>query len=93
MANKPNQPTSVKVADRTHAPILFFDEAPVFNNYNGIIGITLSANVSIPDGKGGITSEQVISAYLRGNINAFIAMKSAIESALLLGAKTEGDAN
>jgi hypothetical protein len=93
MPNKPDKPASVAVADRAHAPIIFFDEAPIFNNYNGIIGITISTNVSVPDGKGGITTEQVASAYLRGNINAFIAMKTAIESALLLGAKTEGEAN
>jgi hypothetical protein len=93
MSNKPDKPATVKVVDRPHAPIIFFDEAPVFNNYNGIIGMTISTNVSVPDGKGGIASEQVASAYLRGNINAFLALKNAIESAMLLGAKTEGEAN
>lgn len=93
MADKPENTATVKVVDRPHAPIIFFDEAPVFNNYNGIIGITLSTNVSVPDGKGAIISEQVASAYLRGNINALMALKGAIDSALLLGAKTEGEAN
>jgi hypothetical protein len=93
MVDETNKPASVKVTDRPHAPIVFFDEAPVFNNYNGIIGITISANVSIPDGRGSITSEQVVAAYLRGNIQAFTALKNAIDSAILLGAKIEGEAN
>ena len=93
MANENNKAAAVKVADRFHAPIVFFDEAPVFNSYNGVIGVTISVNVSVPDGKGSVTNDQLVSAYLRGNIRAFHALKKAIESAILLGTKTEGQAN
>jgi hypothetical protein len=93
MANKPDQPASVKFVDQPHASIIFFDGAPVFTSYNGIIGITLSVNVGVPDGQGGIDGGQVVAAYLRGNIKALMALKVAVESALLLGAKTEGEAN
>jgi hypothetical protein len=93
MADETSKPVIVGVTDRPHAPIVFFDNAPVFNSYNGIMGITISANVSIPDGKGSVTGEQVVAAYLRGNVQAFTALKNAIESAILLGAKIKGEAN
>jgi hypothetical protein len=93
MANKPDQPASIKFVDRPHASIIVFDGAPVFTSYNGIIGITLSVNVGVPDGQGGIDGGQVVAAYLRRNIKALMALKVAVESALLLGAKTEGEAN
>jgi hypothetical protein len=93
MADKPNRLLLTKVTDRIHAPIVFFDAAPVSNNYNGIIGVTLSVNLSVPDGNGSIAIEQVVAAHLRGNIQAFNALKSAIDSAILLGARTDGDAN
>jgi hypothetical protein len=93
MAEKPNRLLPTKVADRVHAPIVFFDTAPVSNNHNGIIGVTLSVNLSVPDGNGSIAIDQVVSAYLRGNIQAFNALRAAIDSAILLGAKTDGEAN
>ena len=93
MADDANKPAIAKVFDRTHAPIIFFDEAPVFTNYNGLIGVSLTANLSLPDGKGGVSNDQVATAFLRGNIQALLSLKGAIESALLLGAKTEGGTN
>jgi hypothetical protein len=93
MPDKPDKATVAQVFDRPHAPVTFFDEAPVFNNYNGIIGITLATNTFVPDGKGGITSELVAVNFLRGNIQAFLSLRDSINNALLLGAKTEGEAN
>jgi hypothetical protein len=43
MAKKPTKAPVAKIGDTPHAPIIFFDDAPVFNNYNGIIGVTLTA--------------------------------------------------
>jgi hypothetical protein len=93
MANEPKPSATVKISDRPHAPVIFFDEAPIFNNYNGIIGVTLSVNLSLPNGRGGLISEQVVAGYLRGNVKALTALRGAIDSALLLGTKIEGEAN
>ena len=89
----PDKPTFLKISDTPHAPIVFFDEAPVFNNYNGIIGITLCANRTMPDGAGGLTGDMVAVAFLRCNIQAAEPLRKALDGALLLGVKTEGQAN
>ena len=47
MANKPDQPASIKFVDRPHASIIFFDGAPVFTSYNGIISITLDRRAHV----------------------------------------------
>jgi hypothetical protein len=93
MADKPNRPAPLQTSDIPHAPFVFFDDAPVFNNYNGIIGITLAANRTVPNNKGGTTNDKVVVAYLRGNIQAALALRKAIDNALLLGVKTEGKTN
>jgi hypothetical protein len=93
MAVKPNKPAIPKISGAPHAPIVFFDEAPVFNNYNGIIGITLCTNITMPDGAGGLTNEMAAVAFLRCNIQAAVALRNALDSALLLGAQTGGQAN
>jgi hypothetical protein len=92
MAKEPTEAAVAKISDTPRAPIIFFDDAPVFNNYNGIIGVTLTAGRAIPDGAGGIIGDTVVVAFLRGNIQAAVALRNAIDSALLLGAKT-GQAN
>jgi hypothetical protein len=93
MAVKPNKPSILKVSGMPHAPIVFFDEAPVSSNYNGIIGITLCTNITSPDGTGGLTNDMAAVAFLRCNIQAARALRNALDRALLLGAKTEGQAN
>ncbi len=91
MTDKPDVPTIPPIIDVPHAPIIFFDNVPTFNNYNNIIGLTLAANRTLPDGKGGIINDQVIVAFLRGNIQAAMTLRKAIDDAFLLGAKTEGE--
>jgi len=92
MIDKPDVPAMPPVVDVPHAPIIFFDNVPTFTNYNNIIGITLSVNRTLPDGKGGVTNDEVVVAFLRGNVQAALALRKAIDGAFLLGTKppTEG---
>jgi hypothetical protein len=98
MADDPNtRPAQViPVSDVPHAPFLFFEVAPAFGVTNGVVNITLSANRTWI-GPNGIVNEQVVVAYLRGNIQAALGLRAAIDSALLLAAPTaqgsEGKAN
>ena len=96
MANKP-KPRSENVAfrihDTPHAPFIFYEVAPAFGFMNGVVNITLSANRTYAGAEGAI-SEQVVVAYLRGNVQAALSLRQAIDSALLLAAPTpEGKTN
>jgi hypothetical protein len=93
MANKPDIAPAARVSDEANAPVIFFDNVPVFNNYNGVIGLTLSVNRSLPDNKGGIIHDQVVIAFLRSNIQGAMALRQAIDDAMLLGTKQEGKPN
>jgi hypothetical protein len=91
MTDNPKPPagkvTAPPVSDTPHAPFIFFENTPAFGFTNGVINITLSASRTYaPDGVG--VNEQVVVAYLRGNIPAALSLRQAIDNALLLAAPT-----
>lgn len=78
------------------APLIFFDEAPVFGVGSGIGRLTLSAIVQDEDGKGGLVTRRVVVAHLRGNAIAFAGLREAINGMELMAtgpATSEGPAN
>ncbi len=94
MADNPN-PRAVKapvpISDTSHAPFIYFENAPTFGITNGVVNITLSANRNCAGPDGRIVNQQIVVAYLRGNIPAAISLRHAINSALLLAAPTGQD--
>jgi hypothetical protein len=83
----------VPVSDTAHAPFIFYEGAPAFGFTNGVVNITLSANRTLI-GPNGVINEQIVVAYLRGNIQAALSLRDAIDKALLLAAPTQvGPAN
>jgi hypothetical protein len=96
MADNPHThpPVMVSVADTPHAPFIFFEIAPAVGFTNGVVSLTLSANRTVIGQGGAVVNEQVVVAYLRGNVPAAVSLRQAIDSALLLAAPTqEGKAN
>jgi hypothetical protein len=90
----PKEGAMVQIIDTTHAPFIFYEVAPAFGVTNGVINITLSANRTLIGPNGTVVNEQVVVAYLRGNIQAAISLRQAIDNALLLAVPTqEGKAN
>jgi hypothetical protein len=83
----------IPVNDVPHAPFIFYEAAPVSGYTNGVINLTLSATRTYI-GSDGPRNEHVVVAYLRGNIQAAVNLREAINNALLLAAPTtEGKAN
>jgi len=60
----------------------------VFGFTNGVISITLTTNRNYAGPDGAVVNEQIVVAYLRGNIPAGLNLKQAIDNALLLAAPT-----
>jgi hypothetical protein len=90
---EPAKEATIAVSDTAHAPFVFYEMAPAFGFTNGVVNITLSANRSMV-GPDGIINEQVVVAYLRGNVQAALSLRHAIDKALLLAAPTgTGKAN
>ncbi len=82
------------VNDTPHAPFIFYEGAPVSGHTNGVINLTLSATCTFIRPDGTPKNDLVVVAYLRGNIQAAVNLRQAIDAALLLAAPTtEGTAN
>lgn len=83
---------NIEVEDLPRAPIIYFEHAPNLGHLNGVFSVTLITRVQT------LVGEQVgfrhcYVAHLRGNAQAMLALKHAIEGALLLAAPTEGVEN
>jgi hypothetical protein len=91
---RPAEGAIISVSDAPHAPFIFYEVAPAFGFTNGVVNVTLSANRTWIGSDGKVMNEQVIVAYLRGNVQAALSLRQAIDSALLLAAPTgEGKSN
>lgn len=77
--------------DVPHAPIIFFDGAPVFSFMDETVRVTLTAVRANRIGDG-LFTEYVTVAYLRCGPEAAKSLRDALDKALLLGTKVEGDA-
>jgi hypothetical protein len=95
MGNNPEAPPekvpAIPISDTPHAPFIFYENAPAFGFTNDVVNITLSANRTYAGPDGAIVNEQVVIAYLRGNVPAALSLRQAIDSALLLAAPTGQD--
>lgn len=83
---KPLNKPAPLVCDVLHAPLLYFEEVPNFGNCNSVLHITLATYRHIPNNKGGVTTDLVVEASLRCNMQAALALRKALDDALLLGA-------
>jgi hypothetical protein len=81
----------VSISDTSHAPFIYFENAPAFGFMSGVVNITLSANRTYAGPEGAVVNEQIVVAYLRGNVPAALNLRQAIDKALLLAAPTPQD--
>jgi hypothetical protein len=98
MANNPEAPPAqvpaIAVSDTPHAPFIFYEWAPAFGFTNGVVNLTLAAGRTWIGPNGTAMNEQVVVAYLRGNIQAALSLRDSIDKALLLAAPAqEGKTN
>lgn len=96
MAKEPRAETGAVVVGDTVVPfgssplpIVYFDEAPSFSHMNGVIGVTLTAAGNVPDAKGGVVNCVSVAAFLKCNIPAAMALRAALDGALLLAQPVE----
>ena len=81
----------VSISDTSHAPFIYFENAPAFGFTSGVVNITLPANRTYAGPEGACVNEQIVVAYLRGNISVAFNLRKAIDKALLLAAPTPQD--
>ena len=91
MANSPK--STEEVNDAGHAPFIYFDGITNCGSNAGIVNVTICATRFLPDGKGGVGADVVVVGHLRCSADAAMALKDALDKALLIGAAVGGVAN
>jgi len=74
-----------------HAPFLYFDGAPNFGWNAGVINVTLEA-ARFHSTLDGVFADRVSVAHLRMNIPAAVALRDALNGALLLAQPSKSEA-
>jgi hypothetical protein len=88
---QPDWPTLSEIGS-AHAPLLYFDEARTFGHGNGIIRITLEAIRLYSSNEGGVGHDRIVVAHLRMSVAAAVALKNALDGALLLANPSHSEA-
>jgi len=65
-------------------PVVYFDNSPCISHLNSVIGVTLTVSGGLPTESEGVEIVASIATRLKCNISAAIALRSAIDKALLL---------
>jgi hypothetical protein len=87
MADKPDtrpgeMAVVIPVSDIPHAPFIYYDAAPVSGHTTGVVSLTLSATRAYIGPDGAARNDFVVVAYLRGNVQAAVNLREAIDAAL-----------
>jgi hypothetical protein len=92
-----DEPASVssprRVSDEPHAPVIYFDATPACGHYNGVVGITLSADLARAVDGPEITVAHTVVAYLRTNLPGARALRESLDRAILLATPATGGHN
>lgn len=86
----PTELPPIELEGAADAPIIVFDEVPVYGIMSGMGSITLAAIVQDADGKGGVKRRHVVVAHLRGNGIAFETLRNTINGMEMLAAPAQG---
>lgn len=92
MVDEP-KPALTNYVERDTAPLIFFDEAPFLGTYNGIVSVTLAATFNQPGPNGEPKLNTSVVGYLRSNIQGAMALRAALDQAILAAMPTKGEAN
>lgn len=72
------------------APVIYFDAIATAGMSNGVASVTLSNVIFTPTTNNGVRSSFVACAHLRTSYPGLLALKAAIEGALLSAMPVEG---
>jgi len=69
------------------APIVYFDNAPVFGTYSGNIEVELAARVLMPKSDGMVSADMACTAHLRCSPAAALILADALTKAVEMHSK------
>jgi hypothetical protein len=79
---KPTSGTTPLLRNAATAPMVYFDNAPVFGSFSGNIEIELAARMLMPKPDGTVTADMGCTAHLRCSPQAATILIEALQKAL-----------
>lgn len=76
--------SGIAVTGNQTAPFIVWDGVATFGLRDGIVQVEVAAGTIVPTADGGTRTEFIITGHLRCSIEAAIALKTAIDQALLM---------
>jgi hypothetical protein len=90
MPDNPDSPRALPYGYSPHGPFIYFENVLSFGHLPGIITVTGAACDRIgPEGT--LVHEHAVVAYLRCNTPAAVALRDALDKALLLASPPAGE--
>ena len=87
------QATEFSKLSTQSAPFVYFDGVATAGVHHGTIQLELAASTLVPTPDSNVASVHVVTAHLRCNPPAAIALRKAIDNALLLLAPAKGQSS
>jgi hypothetical protein len=87
------QAVQISQSSAESAPFIYFDEVVTAGVHQGNIRLELGASTAIPTADGQAKTVRIITAHLRCSPPAAIALRKAIDNALLLLAPAKGQSS
>lgn len=75
-------PTAPLLKNAALAPVIFFDNVPVFGALGGNVEIELAARLLMPKADGGVGADMTCTAHLRGSLQAAVLLREALDKAI-----------
>jgi hypothetical protein len=82
MSVKPTTPSSPLMKNAASAPMVYFDNVPVFGVFAGNLEVELAARMLMPKADGNVFADMACTAHLRCSPGAAIALVDALTKAL-----------
>lgn len=73
------------------APVVYFDNVPVFGTFGGNIEIELAARLLMPKADGSVVADMTCTAHLRASPAAVAMLMDACEKALSMHARQQAE--
>jgi hypothetical protein len=87
------QAVQISQSSAESAPFIYFDEVVTAGIHQGNIRLELGASTAIPTADGQAKTVRIITAHIRCSPPAAIALRKAIDNALLLLAPAKGQSS
>jgi hypothetical protein len=85
--NQKAQASNALLKNMAAAPVVFFDNVPVYGTFAGNLEIELAARMLMPKADGGVSVDLACTAHLRCSVQAAMVLREALDKGIAMHMK------